>query len=415
MELKQFCLSMELAENAEFLLKEHWEKILEAWGGKVPEFVSEEYIRKYLPFLQIPEDSEEILRRARIVIKSCSGSEARSLYMFVLHYSAFVLKLQITPALKSNVWGENEGIVALIAALSSFPLIAENCRKRRIPEHYATDALQWIGGTVGMYKLAHNNIPGHPLSQLYWLYHHTVGELYRIGRFEYLIHRLPDWAPLIFRNSAGVLAVLAAPGMKFDAAGLVTCKGDEVVESFIEENGPMLTGIPCSAEGFARVNERLTIDRREFKPVCAPWDIVPSIHIPGGLRMKWEDALDSMKEAKDFFSSYLKREIPLFVCGSWILNPALEKFAPEGNMARLRKETFCVPMIRWGTSRDGMFFAFGRADVDPTEIPPVNSVQKILQKIFKAEGTLRTGAMFVLTEDLEKLGDSYYRKTQKIL
>lgn len=406
---------MGLGDEAEHLLKTHWEKILETWQGKLPEFVSEAYIKKYLPFLQIPDDEEEIMVRARRIIQMCSENEVYSLHMFVLSYGAFVLKLQLNPALQSKVWGEDEGIVSLIASLSSAPMIAENCRKRGIPEHYAADALQWIGGTVGIYKLAHDGVPGHTLSQLYWLHHHIDGELYRIGRFEYLLHRLPEWMPLVFRNDEGVLAILAAPGLKLDARGLVTLK-NEVRESFIEEDGFFISGIPCNAEGFARVNETLTIDRREFKPVCAPWDLVPSIHIPGGQRMRWEDALNSMKEAKDFFKRYLKREIPMIICGSWILNPAIEKFAPQGNMARFRKEVCCTPMIRWGAEgRDGMFFVFGRGDVDPTELPAANSVQKILQEIFKEEGTLRTGGMFVLSEDLEKLGNMYYRTQVKVL
>ena len=120
-------------------------------------------------------------------------------------------------------------------------------------------------------------------------------------------------------------------------------------------------------------------------------------------------------KAKEFFKKYLKREVPAFVCCSWILNPALETFAPKGNLARFRKEVFSVPAPRWSTiGRDGMFFAFGRDDVDPTEIEPVNSIQKVLQEIFRTEGTLRTGAMFVLTEDLEKLGNMYYRKTAEV-
>ena len=415
MELKQFCSLMELSGDAEHLLKNHWDKILQAWDGSMPEFLSETFIRKHLPFLQIPEDETEILTRSALVIRECAADEFRRFYVFVLHYAALVLKLQPTGVLKSPVWGENEGIVYLIAALSSAPLIAENCRKKGIPEHYATDVLQWIGGTVGMYKLGHNGIPGHALGQIYVLGEHIAGKIYRIGRFEYMVHRLPEWMPLIFRNDKGVFAILAAPGMKFNAAGLVTLK-DEVIESFIEEEGNFITGIPCTVEGIARVGERLTIDKREFKPLCSPWDTVPSIHIPGGLPMRWDDAISSMKEAKEFFRCYLKKEVPMFICGSWILNPALEKFAPEGNMARFRRETFNLPMIRWGDKgRDGMFFAFGRNDVDPTEITPVNSIQKILQEIFKAEGTLRTGAMFVLCEDLDKLGEQYYRKHAEVL
>ncbi len=407
---------MGLSCDAESLLKDHWQKIIENWGEKVPEFISEEYLKKYLPCLQIPADEEEIIKRARNVFEKCNNSKAHSLYMFILYYGSYVLKLRLNPALASKVWGEDEGIAALIASLSCAPMIAENCKKRDIPEHFATDALQWIGGTVQIYKLAHNNIPGHSLQQLYWLQLHCDGELYRIGRFEYLIHRIPEWAPLIFRNDDGVFAILASPKMKFNAQGLVTLGDDAVIESFIEEDGDFITGIPCNVEGLARVNETLTIDRREFKPVCTPWDIVPSIHIPGGQRMGWDDVLSSLKEAKEFFKRYLKREIPMIVCGSWILNPALEKFLPEGNMARFRCETFNIPMIRWGAEgRDGMFFAFGRGDVDPTELPAVNSIQKALQEIFKAEGTLRTGAMFVLCEDLEKLGNMYYRTQAKVL
>ena len=106
----------------------------------------------------------------------------------------------------------------------------------------------------------------------------------------------------------------------------------------------------------------------------------------------------------------------MIVCGSWIFNPAWEKFAPNGNIARLRRESFNIPMVRWSDKgRDGMLFAFGRDDVDPTELPAENSLQKVLQEIFKAEGTLRTGAMFVLSEDLDKLGNMYYRTCAKVL
>ena len=250
LELKQFCSLMGLSVDAEQLLKKHWEKLVAAWGGKVPGFVSEEYLKKYLPFLQVPQDEEEIMLRARRVIASCCEKEERSLYMFALYYGAFVLKLQVNPAMASPVWGEDEGVACLIASLSCFPLIAENCRKKEIPEHYATDVLQWIGGTVAIYKLAHNDIPGHSLQQLYWLHHHIDGDLYRIGRFEYLIHHLPAWAPLIFRNDDGVLAILAAPGFKFDEKGLVTLK-EPYVESTIEEDGFCITGIPCTAELYA--------------------------------------------------------------------------------------------------------------------------------------------------------------------
>jgi len=414
MELNYFCNTMGLGDGARALLGPKWTEILERWNGGLPGFLSPDFLEKYLPMINSP-DEQEILRRSGDVADLCRRESAAALYLHVLHYGAFVLNIAIFPNFATPFFGENEGIAYLLAALSSAPLIEENCRRREIPIAYAHDALLWIGGTVTIYKLAHDGIPGHTLRQLAWLHYHVAGELYRIGRFEYLLHRLPQWAPLVFRNSAGKLAVLTAPDIKLGSSGLAVFK-DEVVTSYIEEDGPFVTGIPFSPEGFAKVGERLTVDRREYFPVCAPWDLVPSIHIPGGLRMKWEDALESMKRATAFFKRYFKREVPMFVCGSWILNPALEEFAPEGNMARFRREVFCAPMIRQGVAdREGMFFAFGRDDKDPTEIAPVNSIQSILQEIFRSEGTLRSGAMFVLTSDLEKMGAEYYRTSQELL
>jgi len=42
-------------------------------------------------------------------------------------------------------------------------------------------------------------------------------------------------------------------------------------------------------------------------------------------------------------------------------------------------------------------------------------VQKILREIFSSEKTLRTGAVFVLTGDLDRLGNMYYRTSCQVL
>ena len=118
----------------------------------------------------------------------------------------------------------------------------------------------------------------------------------------------------------------------------------------------------------------------------------------------------SMIQGREFFKRYFQREVPLFVCNSWIFNPMWQKLAPESNMARFQREVHLAP--GWPPSgRDGMFFVFGRGDVDPVDLPAVNSAQRLLQEAFRQEGTLRTEAMFVLCDDLEKLGNQYYRRS----
>ena len=44
-----------------------------------------------------------------------------------------------------------------------------------------------------------------------------------------MLHRLPVWAPLVFRNSAGKLAVLSAPDIKIDGSGLAVTTDEAVM------------------------------------------------------------------------------------------------------------------------------------------------------------------------------------------
>ena len=124
--------------------------------------------------------------------------------------------------------------------------------------------------------------------------------------------------------------------------------------------------------------------------------------------MPFDDVLASMKEAKEFFATYFKRRVLLFVCCLWILNPAWEDLLPYSNMVRFRKEGYAFPGVDWG-KRAGMEFLFGRADVPPEELPAHNNAQRAMQEASQ-KGQIGTGGVFFLTDDLDKLGDEYYRK-----
>ena len=124
--------------------------------------------------------------------------------------------------------------------------------------------------------------------------------------------------------------------------------------------------------------------------------------------MPFDEVLASMKEAKAFFAKYLKRRVPLFTCFSWILNPAWETLLPASNMVRFRREGYAVPGVDWG-KRAGMEFLFGRSDVPPETLPAHNAAQRAMQEASR-QGLIGTGGVFFLAEDLDKLGNEYYRR-----
>ena len=406
MELKKVVAALGLGEGAYCALYPLWETFHGRWDGKVPAFAETAFLEQWYPYVQ-GAAWEEIQPRVSAVQGLLREIPELAAYLAFLHEVTYCRPgLFHCGALTPPVpLGENEGIFNLMLGLSSAPLVEENCRRHGIPLKYAHDALKWLGGTIAFYRLAHGGVPGMTYSQTYWMKYHVDGQLYRIGRFEYLLHPVQAWAPLVWRAPDGRTAAMCAPDLRLGADGLAVHGGvadSEVrVVSFVREDGDLVTGIPLDGEGHACVEETLTLDRREWRPVAAPWDLVPSIHIPGGERMSPTLVEDSLLEAWAFFRQFLHREVPMITCNSWILNPAFRKFAPEGNMAALQRRFHCAPGLRWGNEgRDGMFFAFGHQKCAPTEQPAQTKLQRLLQQVYAAEGTLRTGAMYILPEDL---------------
>ena len=92
------------------------------------------------------------------------------------------------------------GLYQLLIAMAALPRIEESYRKLGLSASFADGAAKWIGGTIALYAAAHNGNPGHDLRQITWLKNYIDNRLFRIGRFEYLIHSRPDWLPAVYRS-----------------------------------------------------------------------------------------------------------------------------------------------------------------------------------------------------------------------
>lgn len=170
-----------------------------------------------------------------------------------------------------------------------------------------------------------------------------------------------------------------------------------------------VTGTPVTPYGKVLIGRKVTIDLAEWEGICQPWELVPSIHIPGGGGMKPELVKQSMLDAKEFFRKYFKQDVKLFVCASWILNPDWETELPDSNLAKFMREGYMTPFGRAG-GRDGIFFIFGRTDNEaPLTYPAHNTMQQAFHRLLKAGRPLRSGAVFFLTDKLDRFGTQYYR------
>lgn len=305
------------------------------------------------------------------------------------------------------------GLYQLLIAMSALPRIRESYRKIGVPERVADGPAQWIGGTIGIYAAAHNGNPGHDLRQITWLKNYMDNRLFRIGRFEYLIHSAPDWLPAIYRScKTGRTVALCRDGWLLTEEGFrppreALPRHGWTTARLIEQNGSV-SGIPVDpAAGRAEPGRLETLPLDEYETALSPEEWVPSVHIPGGGGMKLELAKDSLKWAVDFFRTCFHREIRAFCCESWILNPDWMTELPDSNLARLMRELFLFPLPE--TERAGLFFVYGRDDGELSRYPADNSLRRAFRRLIDAGRPLRAGAMFLLTADLPRFGTGTYR------
>ncbi len=407
MELNAFCEAMGFPADAHAILLPLWRDAVTS-SGEMPDFLSDDYIVKYYP---LSHGDPGLLPQLLEVAAAARANPAAKLYAWVLYRGFFLAdagNLRKMP-LPEKVFGKQAGLFQFLIALGGFPRIEASCEKLGIPHEYVVEMGRWLGGTIKIFESGQHGLPGHFLGQTHWMRHYMDGQLFRIGRFEYLIHTQPEWAPAIYRRKAdGQALALCRDGWVLDADGYRTADPSGLKVTLELRDG-QIHGTPISPLGRALRDKRVALDLNEWEAMATPWDWVPSVHIPVGGGMTPEIALESLREAKKFFRKYFNRDIRLFVCGSWILNPDWEQELPDSNLAKFMRMLYLTPAYL-SSGRDGLFFIFGRdQDEDWSNYPADNSMRRAFHRIRESGRKLRSNGMFVFADDLDRLEDGFYR------
>jgi len=372
-----------------------------------PFFAADDFVRRYWPLTAYHEDILPLVAdfRKRLTPEICVYLNLRYRWLYVDKKEPELLKIR---PLK-----EFHGLASLLLALAALPLIEAKHQELGLPPKMLAGTADWIGKTIDNYRGAHHGELGHDLRQTHWLIHSVEGKLFRIGRFEFLLHRAPEWLPAIYENKqSGKVIALCRDGWALNAKGLRCAGGDEVAKvARLRWSELSVAGILVNPRGFAELEREVTLDLDEYRPLLCDHEYVPSVHIPGGGKMTLNLARQSLRAAAEFFEQFFEYEIKAFVCGSWILNPAFERELPDSNLAQWMRQLYLFP--GYPEVKSGLFFVFGTDEGEFDESYPAdNSLRQAFHRIWQKERIFRAGGMFVLTRDLEKFGTQFYRNHQ---
>ncbi|MBO5723397.1 MAG: hypothetical protein J6S58_01065 [Lentisphaeria bacterium] len=409
-DLSAFCRELSWDREAENILAPCWETLCANSTDSFPFFMEKSAYTEYAAKAEVPSDA--LLRMetvAQIVRENPVLCQLANMLHYAFYKSPSMINLGSLPSVE-KFCGENSGIFHLFIVLSSIPCVAEHYAAWGIPEKYASDSAKWISGTIDIYRAAHNGIPGHTPGQTYWPRLTVDGKLFRIGRLEY---KLANWTkdfPAVYVNrSDRTLCVLCRDQAKYDKDGFLIPENSTETPAFtahLKVRDNHVTGTPVQPNGLPRIGRKVTLDLTQWEALCAPWDLVGDIHIPGGGNLTLESVKESLLEARQFFRKHFSTDVKAFTCGSWIFNPAWQKELPGSNLAKFQRNVYMSSVVKHPAA--GLFFVYGRNQGDPRQWQQESSLHRAFCNIFNRNESLAYSFIFITAEDLDQFGTEYY-------
>lgn len=350
---------------------------------------------------------------------------------------AFAARVQADPCLAALIWhaawrtyesddehwfggwprlekalGIESGLFFLLVGLAMIPRVRRLHASWGIPDEVTRETCRQNQSYSLNYAAATEGGLGIPIGQLFWLRHYTREPYFRLGRYEFWLKRL-DWDIRVYRHKTrGCVLALAPDDMRYDAQGY--CPVDSLPDqpgdwrtTLVESEG-RLRAYPISPLGVV-VREPVELILDEWTPALTTHDWVLDMHIPAGGGMSAEAVHASMRRAAEFFPKFFPdRPAKAFVCWSWIYNPGLAEFLPaESNLVRNLSDAYLVPVE--SHPGDGLGFIFYQETFDARTAPRKTSLQRAVLDYLERGGIFRSGGMFYLLEDLDRLGTAVYR------
>ena len=225
----------------------------------------------------------------------------------------------------------------------------------------------------------------------------------RFGRLEYnMSHAFNDI--LVFKNKQTGRQKIFMNGFgEWNEQGNCACPGEAVAF----RTKPMLgifgtlIGYPIRRDGTVSADTE-AVNTEEWECILRPLDETVYIHIPADGPMSPEDVSDSLSRMKAFFMKRHSKALPkAVICGSWLLDPVLQKILPEtSNLCRFQKLGWLLPAA--GLENDMVQRVFGvkAAREGIRSVPWSTTLQKSLGKYLLRHQTAGSGRILLFWDEI---------------
>lgn len=233
-------------------------------------------------------------------------------------------------------------------------------------------------------------------------------DIFRIGRFYFKAERV-EYPIAAYRNGLETVAFFTEPLRVRRDGELDGVNGQTDPDAFttvFEEDRDRVTGHPIHPAGVVEARTR-TLDAAQWRCVLRQGDVKLGLHIPGGPGYDPQGLKQSVTDAYAFFRRWFPDyDIRAFGNESWLNDPHLPLLCgPGANIPAMQLEMYNYPH----DSGDQMtrHELFGNKPL-PGEGDPASSLQRSVAEYMRRGGRTTSTCMFILTEDLERIGRGPY-------
>lgn len=233
-------------------------------------------------------------------------------------------------------------------------------------------------------------------------------DIFRIHRFYFKAERM-EYPIAVYRNGEKTVAFFSEPMRvrrdgEFDG---VNGQTDPMAFTTIYEEKPgSVTGHPIHPAGVVQAKP-VTLDTAKWRCVLRQGDVKLGLHIPGGPGYDPKGLKQSVVDAYAFFRKWFHvHDIRAFGNESWLNDPHVPLLCkPGANIPAMQREMYNYPCDTGEEMMMGEMF-----DHKPMPGPndPASSLQRSVAGYVARGGRMTSTCMFILVEDLERIGQEPY-------
>jgi len=298
---------------------------------------------------------------------------------------------------KCDALGELSEYYPMLILLSCAPLSVKRCEEKGLPEDSYTPIVERVcGGILHGYDKR-----GRTRQDFAWQVNHITASLFRFGRFYYVPHRYDSEFRIFKNKESGKVLALINGGIKIRPEdgqydGIENFFSEKPFETVSGDTDEAYVGNVIHPEGRV-LNEVLTLKKSEWEETVKEGDCFLALHIPGGPGYDPDHFREATLEALAFYEKYFPEMTVRGIWSeSWLYDEHLRQLLPEkSGIIRMQDQMYIAP------------FRHGHASIhgEMHHKEPPSSLELAVKAYEEKGGTFASEFMFVLTEDVPRIGE----------